>query len=230
MTNKIELLDKGYVELLDVMGNDLSIVNADRVSYSGESKGEDKDKNLLFYLMKHNHSTPFEMVEFKFRVRCPLFVARQWMRHRTFSFNETSRRYTSEDIEFYIPNWDEWRLQDNKNKQKSADGIRLNFMEGDYLTSLLEKRVNQGLEDYNYALSLGVAREMARMFLHPNIYTTFIAKVDAHNLMHFLQLRMSDHAQYEIRVYAETIYNNFFKPNLEWTAEAFEKYRLNKEV
>jgi thymidylate synthase (FAD) len=229
--SKIKLLDKGYVEIVNMMGNDSSIVNAARVSYL--SKGGVKDKKLLFYLMQNNHSTPFEMVEFKFRVKCPLFVARQWMRHRTWSYNEISRRYTSEDIEFYIPDSNKWRLQSNKNKQSSGGFLPPSdndSLDGTYFTEEIYSYCTWGFTTYQNALANGMSCEMARMFLPINMYTTFIAKVDAHNLMHFLKLRMSDHAQYEIRVYAEAIYNNFFKPNLQWTSEAFEKYRLNKKV
>ncbi len=120
----VDVLDKGWIELQDVMGDDTAIVNAARVSYLGESKGPDRDKKLLFYLLQHRHTTPFEMVEFKFRVKCPIIVARQWLRHRTFSVNEISRRYSSEEIDFYIP--DTWRTQSDSNKQASgADSIPL---------------------------------------------------------------------------------------------------------
>jgi len=224
---KVPVLDKGYVEIQDMMGDDLAIVNAARTSYLGESKGEDKDKQLLFYLMENHHDGPFEQVEFKLKIKAPVFVARQWMRARTWSYNEQSRRYSSENIEFYIPRSNEWRLQGTENKQ-SSDGFQ-DFYTGIFFTDTLDRFCKDAYKTYEYALREGVSREMARMFLPVNLYTTFIAKVDARNLMHFLQLRMDEHAQYEIRVYAEAIYENFFKPALPWTAEAFEMFILKGE-
>ncbi|HEX3051443.1 MAG TPA: FAD-dependent thymidylate synthase, partial [Aggregatilineaceae bacterium] len=190
------------------------------VSYLGESKGPERDKKLLFYLMQHRHTTPFEMVEFKFRVKCPMIVARQWMRHRSFSFNEISRRYTSEEIEFYIP--DTWRTQAESNKQ--ASGADLDPAVSAEISAALRAHCESGLALYNNAINAGVAREMARLFLPHNLYTQFIAKIDAHNLMHFLELRMASDAQEEIRRYAWVIFEEFFKPALPWTAEAFEKF------
>lgn len=217
---QIPVLDKGYVELQDMMGDDLAIVNAARTSFLGESKGPEKDKQLLFYLMEHRHHTPFEMAEFRFRVHCPIITARQWMRHRTFSFSEVSRRYTSDEIEFYIPS--AWRTQATDNKQASA-GF-LDESENIEWTENLEYFCKYCEGIYEAALHTGISREMARMFLPVNLYTTFVAKVDARNLMHFLRLRMDSHAQYEIKVYADAIYEHFFKPALPWTAEAFEKF------
>lgn len=215
--NTIEVLDKGFIILEDVMGNDLAIVNAARVSFYGDSKGDEKDKKLLFYLMRNKHTTPFEMVEFKFHVKCPLFVARQWMRHRTWSYNEVSRRYTEINLDFYVPNT--WRKQSISNKQGSDDSTIAKSFTGD-----LEEIIRRSVDVYERAIEAGVAREQARVFLPQAMYTEFIAKVDAHNLMHFLKLRMAAEAQYEIRVYANAIYKYFFKPVLPWTAEAFEMY------
>ncbi|MCV6637422.1 FAD-dependent thymidylate synthase [Candidatus Albibeggiatoa sp. nov. NOAA] len=220
----IPLLDKGYVELQDFMGDDLSIVNAARVSFLGESKGDIKDKKLLNYLLRHAHTSPFEMVEFKLRVKCPLFVARQWMRHRVWSYNEVSRRYTSEELDFYIP--ETWRLQSTDNKQCSS-GDAEQQMQAQF-TQQMQQHVEQALDTYNKMIDAGIAREQARMVLPQNMYTTFVGKVDGHNLMHFMKLRMDEHAQYEIRVYADAIYEHFFKAVLPWSAEAFEKYVLKK--
>lgn len=221
------VLDAGYVALLDMMphpdtdvSGDLAIVNAARVSFLGESKGAERDKKLLFYLMKHHHTTPFEMVEFKLRIKAPLFVARQWMRHRTWSYNEVSRRYTDEGIQFYVP--DVWRLQASNNKQGSAGWLLDGLLSSNEYVDAIDK----ARETYENLIMRGVAREQARAVLPQSMYTTFIAKVDAHNLMHFLRLRMHPHAQYEIREYATAIYDNIFKPTLPWTAEAFEKYQL----
>jgi thymidylate synthase (FAD) len=220
---RVPLLDKGYLELQETMGNDLAIVNAARVSFLRESKGLEQDSKLIHYLLRNAHTSPFEMVEFKFRVHCPLFVARQWMRHRTWNFSEVSRRYTEENLEFYIP--DNFRLQANSNKQASCG-----FLAADssaFVAEKLTNHVNESLKLYHEALAAGVAREMARLFLPQNMYTTFIAKVDAHNLMHFLKLRLHEHAQYEIRVYAEAIYESCFKVLLPITAQAFAAYVLN---
>lgn len=218
---RIPVLDKGWVELQDVMGGDRAIVAAARTSFLGDSKGPEKDKKLLFYLMEHEHSTPFEMVEFKIRVRAPLVVAWQWVRHRTFSLNFQSGRYTAfSEGDFYIPAPDQWRLQASDNKQAS-DGF---LGDGQWLTDALIKHCDEGFRLYEQALAAGVAREQARLFLAGfGVYYTWVAKVDAHNLMHFLRLRMAPDAQAEIRAYAQAIYKHFFKPELPWTAEAFEK-------
>jgi thymidylate synthase (FAD) len=224
---RVEVLDKGWVELQALMGDDLAIVNAARVSFLGESKGYEQDKRLLFYLMRHRHTSPFEMVEFKFRVRAPLVTWWQWVRHRTMSFNAQSGRYTPfKEQDFYIPA--EWRLQAADNKQAS-EGV-LEGPAGEMLTHELVEHYAQGYQLYEEALAHGVAREMARLFLPGfSVYYTWIVKVDAHNLMHFLRLRMAPDAQYEIRVYAQAIYEHFFKPALPWTAEAFQKYILAGE-
>jgi len=215
---KIQVLDRGFVELQDMMGDDLAIVNAARVSYLGESKGAEQDKKLLFYLMEHKHTSPFEQVEFKFLVKLPIFVARQWMRHRTWSYNEQSRRYTDDTPEFYFPTV--WRKQSTNNKQGSDGEVNeVGFLDGRYL-----KAVDLALDTYEKMLEMGVAKEQARIVLPHSLYTTFVAKVDAHNLMHFLTLRMDKHAQWEIRQYAEALYE-IMKEKLPWTTEAFEKYR-----
>ena len=219
---RVNVLDKGWIELQDVMGNDLAIVNAARTSFLGESKSAERDKKLLFYLLQHRHTTPFEMVEFKFRVHAPLVTWWQWARHRTWSYNAQSGRYTEfSEADFYIPA--EWRLQSSDNKQASEG--ELTGPEADALTEKLRAHYDQSFALYEQALESGVARELARMFL-PGfaVYYTWVLKVDAHNLMHFLRLRMAPDAQYEIRVYAQAIYDHFFKPALPWTAEAFEQF------
>lgn len=236
MTNLIgtraEVLDKGWVELVDVMphpdsdiSGDLAIVNAARVSFLGESKGVEKDKKLLFYLLRNHHTTPFEMVEFKFRVHAPLVTWWQWARHRTWSFNAQSGRYTEfHEDDFYIPDY--WRLQSKDNKQASDGNVQDDV--NDDLTEELYQHYLKSYKLYEMALKEGVAREQARLFLPAfGVYYTWVVKVDAHNLMRFLRLRMASEAQYEIRVYAEAIYKNFFKPVLPFTAEAFELYQLN---
>lgn len=228
---RVDLLDKGWIELIDLMphpesdvAGDLAIVNAARVSFLGESKGRERDKKLLFYLLEHQHTTPFEMVEFKFRAHAPLVVWWQWVRHRTWNMNAQSGRYTAfDEDDFYVPSV--WRKQAKNNKQAS-DG---NISQSDdaALMQDLIAHYDASYALYQKALNAGVAREQARLFLPAfGVYYTWVMKIDAHNLMHFLRLRMAEEAQYEIRVYAQAIYTHFFKPALPWTAEAFEKFRL----
>ncbi len=228
---RIDVLDKGWIELVDLMphpnaevSGDLAIVNAARVSFLGESKGNERDKKLLFYLLRNHHTSPFEMVEFKFRVRAPLITWWQWARHRTWNFNAQSGRYTPfEENDFYVP--DVWRKQAKDNKQASEGQVTSE--ENAELTDDLIKHYEEGFRLYEKALQTGVSREMARLYLPGfSVYYTWVAKIDAHNLMHFLRLRMASDAQYEIRVYADAIYEHFFKPALPWTAEAFEDYKL----
>jgi thymidylate synthase (FAD) len=221
---RVPVLDKGWVELQDVMGNDLAIVNAARASFLGESKGTEKDKKLLFYMLQHRHTSPFEQVEFKFRVRAPVVTWWQWVRHRTWSFNAQSGRYVAfDEQDFYTPS--SWRKQSPSNKQASLG--ELTPEQALPLFEALEEHYQQGYTLYKQALDAGVARELARVFL-PGfaVYYTWVCKVDAHNLMHFLELRMGEDAQFEIRAYATAIYEHFFKPALPWTAEAFEKFVL----
>jgi len=231
---RVEVLDKGFIELVDLLphpdsgiSGDLAIVNAARVSFMGESKGAEKDKKLLFYLMRHRHTSPFEMVEFKFRCRAPLVTWWQWVRHRTWNMNAQSGRYTPfEENDFYVP--DVWRKQAVSNKQASDGEVEPQVSAE--LTEKLVHHYEQGFKLYQEALDAGVAKEIARLFLPGfSVYYTWVLKVDAHNLMHFLHLRMASDAQYEIRVYAQAIYDHFFKPALPWTAEAFEQYVLNAE-
>jgi thymidylate synthase (FAD) len=224
---RVAVLDKGWVELQDLMGDDNAVVAAARTSFLGESKGPEQDKRLLFYLLRHRHTTPFEMVEFKFRVRAPVVTWWQWVRHRTFSFNAQSGRYTPfDESAFYVVQPDEWRRQSPSNKQASEGLVE----EAGWLTDALERHYTDGYQLYQQALAAGVAREQARLFLAGfGVYYTWVAKVDAHNLMHFLKLRMAPDAQYEVRVYAQAIFEHFFKPALPWTAEAFEKFMLKAE-
>ncbi|RMF76970.1 MAG: FAD-dependent thymidylate synthase [Chloroflexi bacterium] len=230
--HRVDVLDKGWIELIDMMPHpdlgipgDLAIVNAARVSFLGESKGDERDKKLLFYLLRHRHTSPFEMVEFKFRVRAPLVTWWQWVRHRTWNMNAQSGRYTPfEENDFYVPSV--WRKQSRDNKQASEGEV-----DDQTNAALMDKLIahyEQGFALYQEALEAGVSKEMARLFLPGfSVYYTWITKIDAHNLMHFLRLRLAPDAQYEIRVYAQAIYKYFFKPTLPWTAEAFELYTLS---
>lgn len=221
MINSKQVLGNGFVELQEVFGDDMAIVNAARVSYLGDSKGPDRDKKLLFYLMRNHHTSPFEMVQLRWRIKCPLFVARQWMRHRTWSYNEVSRRYTDESIEFYYP--EEWRYQDNKNRQGSA-GVWDMDLSAIY-TKELREHCEESMRRYTAMLNEGVAREMARMVLPVNLMTTFVASVNAHNFMRFLDLRLDEHAQWEIRQYAQVMLE-MFEDELPWTGEAYREYHL----
>lgn len=231
---RVAVLDQGFVELADMLphpstgvSGDLAIVNAARVSFLGESKGTEADKKLLFYLMRNRHTSPFEMVEFKFRLRAPLVTFWQLVRHRMANINMQSGRYTPfEENDFYVPSV--WRRQAKSNKQASEG--ELEPEEGAALTQKLIRHYEQGYQLYTEALEKGVSKEMARLFLPGfSVYYTCVWKCDCHNLMHMLHLRMAADAQYEIRVYAQTIYEHFFKPALPWTAEAFEQYVLNKQ-
>ena len=231
---RVKVLDKGWIEMIDLMphpdsghSGDLAIVNAARVSFLGESKGPVQDKRLLFYLLRHRHSSPFEMVEFKFRVRAPLVTWWQWVRHRTWNMNAQSGRYTPfHENDFYVP--DVWRKQSQDNKQASEG--ELSDRDSEDLTRKLIEHYDEGFRLYSEALEKGVSKEMARLFLPGfSVYYTWVTKIDAHNLMHFLRLRMASDAQYEIRVYAAAIYEHFFTAALPWTAEAFQRFVLKAE-
>jgi thymidylate synthase (FAD) len=221
---RVDVLDQGWIELQDMMGDDLSIVNAARVSFLGESKGDEQDKKLLFYLMRHRHTTPFEQVEFRFRVRAPVVVWWQWVRHRTWHVNAQSGRYTPfEENDFYHPSI--WRRQAPSNKQASEGEI--NPADAQQLSALLAEHFDRSFELYRQALDAGVAKELARLFLPAfAVYYTWVCKVDAHNLLHFIDLRMAPDAQYEIRTYAKALFEEFLVPALPWTAEAFQTYRM----
>lgn len=229
---QVSVLDKGFVELVDLMphpsagvSGDLAIVNAARVSFLGESKGEVADKKLLFYLLRNHHTSPFEMVEFKFRLRAPLVTYWQLVRHRMANINMQSGRYTPfEENDFYVP--DVWRKQSASNKQASEGELEL--AESQALTQKLIAHYDQGYALYEEALKTGVSKEMARLFLPGfSVYYTAVWKIDAHNLMRFLNLRMAQEAQYEIRVYANAIHD-IFRAALPWTAEAFDLYIAKK--
>lgn len=228
---RVQVLDRGWIELQDLMphpasgiSGDMAIVNAARTSFLGESKGSDQDKKLLFYLIRHLHTSPLEMVEFKFRVHAPLVTYWQWVRHRTMSLNLQSGRYVEfDEDEHYVPSV--WRRQSKSNKQAS-EGTLEPEDDADLLRELKE-HYERSYTLYRKALDRGVSREMARLFL-PGfaVYYTGVIKQDAHNMLHFLRLRMAPDAQYEIRVYAQAIYKHFVKPALPWVAEAFEQYTL----
>jgi len=213
---RVPVLDKGEILCTGILGDDHTIVESARVSFLGESKGGEKDKKLLKYLLFHRHTSPFEMVEFAFRVKAPIFVFRQWMRHRVAEYNEWSARYSEIQEQFYIPA--AWRVQDARNKQASHSGD-LPHAE---LSEQLETQCNAAFRLYQHMLGQGVAREMARLILPLNTYSVMMVKMNAHALMHFIELRAAPDAQLEIREYARLLFEEFFKPALPWTAEFFE--------
>lgn len=224
------VLDHGLVRVIDYMGDDAAICQAARVSYGRGTKAVSDDRGLIRYLMRHWHSTPFEMCEVKFHVKLPVFVARQWIRHRTANVNEYSARYSILDREFYIPAPENLAAQSTVNNQ--GRGQVLEGAEAARVLDLLREDAMRSYDHYEDMLTpdaeagkLGLARELARMNLPANIYTQWYWKIDLHNLFHFLRLRADAHAQYEIRVYAETMCA-IVKDWVPAAYEAFEDYRL----
>jgi thymidylate synthase (FAD) len=221
------VLDHGFVRVIDYMGDDAAIVQAARVSYGAGTKHVQNDEGLIRYLMRHWHSTPFEMCEIKLHVKLPVFVARQWIRHRTANVNEYSARYSILDREFYIPAPDQLAAQSTINNQ--GRGAVLDGAEAARVLDLLKSDAAQMYDHYEAMLSQdgqqGLARELARMNLPMNIYTQWYWKTDLHNLFHFLRLRADAHAQYEIRVYAEAI-AACVKDWVPLAYAAFEDYRM----
>jgi len=203
----IPILNHGYVALLDHMGTDIDIVNAARKSFNRESTYfDDKDKKLLRYLWDNKHTTPFEMVELKFAVMAPMFVARQWMRHRTWSYNEVSRRYTEDRLRFYVPQQKDMRKQSQTDRQASVEWESVDDDIDPLMCSFDMVWHEEMCEDrYHSLLKRGLCREQARMVLPQSLYVEFIGKVDLSNLLHFLELRLDKHAQWEIQQYAEAI-------------------------
>ena len=222
-----EVLDHGFIRVIDYMGDDAAIVQAARVSYGAGTKHVQNDEGLIRYLMRHWHSTPFEMCEIKLHVKLPVFVARQWIRHRTANVNEYSARYSILDREFYIPQPEQLAAQSVVNNQ--GRGEVLTGAESARVLEILKRDAAQCYDNYESMLSQdgqqGLARELARMNLPMNIYTQWYWKVDLHNLFHFLRLRADAHAQYEIRVYAEAIAATV-KDWVPLAFAAFEDYRM----
>jgi len=207
------------------MGDDTSIVQAARVSYGKGTKTVSEDRNLIRYLMRHRHTSPFEMVEYKFHVKLPIFVARQWIRHRTANVNEYSGRYSILPDEFYIPSPDDVRKQSRTNKQGRSDEP-IDIETANEFIEDLQKTQNLLYERYNWYLSHEIARELARINLPLSTYTEWYWKIDLHNLFHFLELRLHPTAQFEIREYAKVI-AQIVKATCPIAYEAFEDYRLN---
>ena len=231
----IPILDHGFIRVIDYMGDDTSIVQAARVSYGKGTKKVSTDSGLIKYLMRHWHSTPFEMCEIKYHVKLPIFIARQWIRHRTANVNEYSARYSILDKEFYLPATQNLAAQSQSNRQGRGDVLEgekakkvLDLLKGDAEQTynnyemMLNERYDGSIIDEN---GLGLARELARMNLTLNTYTQWYWKTDLLNLMNFLRLRADHHAQYEIRAYADAMLDTVKK----WvpiTYEAFMDYRV----
>lgn len=258
----LAVLDHGFVRVVDYMGNDSSIVEAARISYGSGTTKKSDDQKLINYLLKHKHTTPFEMCEIKLHCKMPIFVARQWVRHRTASINEYSARYSVLDNEFYIPEVEVIQEQSKSNKQGREEAISID--DANLVRQLLRQDCLSAYHDYQVLLGnkeeedgstlltptglsgdmnnivattlkyssneegnkykfTGIARELARMVLPVNLYTQWYWKINLHNLMHFLKLRMDPHAQYEIRQYAEIIHF-FMKQWVPLASEAFDNY------
>jgi len=224
---EITCLDKGFVRLIDVMGDDAAIVQAARVSYGSGTKKIHEDRGLIRYLMRHLHTTPFEMVEFKFHVKLPIFVARQWIRHRTANVNEYSGRYSEMKDEFYVPALDQIRAQSATNKQGRADES-FAPSEAERIRTMMSSTQDELYAEYQELLGTNLAREIARINLPVSNYTEWYWKIDLHNLFHFLRLRIDPHAQYEIRVYGEAM-ASIVKAAVPMAYEAFEDYILHAE-
>lgn len=219
----ISCLDHGFVRLIDYMGDDAAIVQAARVSYGKGTKKVHQDRGLIRYLMRHHHTTPFEMVEFKFHARMPIFVARQWVRHRTANINEYSLRYSSALDDFYVPDRHAVRFQSTLNRQGGSDeSVPEELTER--VIEMMREDARRSYAGYKELEDAGIARELARSGLSVGNYTEWYWKVDLHNLFHFLQLRMDDHAQYEIRVFARAM-ADIVKNVVPLAWEAFEDYR-----
>ncbi len=231
----VPVLDHGFVRVIDYMGDDSAVVQAARVSYGKGTRQVSGDRGLIRYLMRHRHTTPLEMCEIKFHVKLPVFVARQWIRHRTANVNEYSARYSILDREFYIPAPEHLAAQSSANRQ--GRGAVLEGADAERVLSILRDDAGRAYDHYEEMLNEdadgaprdpdkpGLARELARMNLSVNIYTQWYWKIDLHNLLHFLSLRADAHAQYEIRAYAEAMFDVVRR----WApivCEAFEDYAV----
>jgi thymidylate synthase (FAD) len=231
----LPVLDHGFVRVIDYMGDDAAVVQAARVSYGRGTRAVSEDRGLIRYLMRHRHSTPFEMCEIKYHVKLPIFVARQWIRHRTANVNEYSARYSILDREFYIPAPEHLAAQSSVNRQ--GRGAVLQGEAAARVLDLLRQDATETYDHYAWMLNEdaagnpvdpgrdGLARELARMNLTLNTYTQWYWKCDLHNLFHFLSLRADAHAQYEIRVYAEAMLETV-RAWVPASFEAFQDFRL----
>jgi thymidylate synthase (FAD) len=231
----IPVLDHGFIRVIDYMGDDSSIVQSARVSYGKGTKKVSTDEGLIKYLMRHRHSTPFEMCEIKYHIKLPIFIARQWIRHRTANVNEYSARYSILDKEFYLPAKEQLAAQSQSNRQGRGDVIQ--GKQAEEVLNILKDDANRTYDNYEKLLNerfdgtkidenkVGLARELARMNLTLNTYTQWYWKTDLLNLLNFLFLRADNHAQYEIRVYADKMLDTV-KRWVPITYQAFMDYRV----
>jgi thymidylate synthase (FAD) len=233
----LPILDHGFIRVIDYMGDDSAVVQAARVSYGRGTKHTSQDRGLIHYLMRHRHTTPFEMCEIKFHIKLPIFIGRQWIRHRTASVNEYSARYSILSNEFYLPDRANLAAQSNINRQGRSDEAVpaevadkvLDILRNDAIHCYQNYREMLNEDDNGKVLDeskIGITRELARMNLTLNHYTEWYWKINLHNLLHFLSLRADSHAQYEIRVYAEKMLE-IVKEWVPYTFEAYEEYRLH---
>lgn len=217
----IKCLDKGFVRLVDSMGGDGAIVQAARVSYGKGTSKMSQDRGLIRYLMRHRHTTPFEMVEFKFHCKMPIFVARQWVRHRTANINEYSLRYSEARDEFYYPEPENIQFQSSLNKQGRSGEVPPELKQK--VLDYFKENSERSFALYQELNKAGVARELARSLLPVNIYTEWYWKNDLHNLLHFIGLRSDSHAQYEIRVFSDAM-AYYVKEKAPFAWEAYQDY------
>ena len=231
---QLKVLDKGFIRIVDYMGNDNSIVQAARVSYGKGTKKKSQDEGLIRYLLRHRHTTPFEMCEIKLHVKLPIFIARQWIRHRTANVNEYSARYSILEDEFYIPKIT--NLADQSYYNKQGRGRTLDKKLAKKVIKILLEDSKKCYDNYTWMLNeknskkydedrLSLSRELARINLTLNTYTEWYWKIDLHNFMHFVSLRADDHSQFEIRAYADTL-QKILKSWVPMTYKAFVSYRL----
>jgi thymidylate synthase (FAD) len=236
---EISLLNKGFIRVVDYMGDDNAIVQAARVSYGKGTQTLNNDEKLIRYLLRHKHTTPFEMCEIKFHIKAPIFIARQWLRHRTANVNEYSARYSVVEDDYYVPTLDNLNVQSKDNKQGRGEQLSedygnkvlkdMNTMSENAFklyNDLLKGDTKNAQSEENESANESIARELARIILPVNVYTQFYWKIDLHNLLHFLELRAHPHAQYEIRVYAEAMLS-VLKNWLPITYNAFVDYKTN---
>ena len=233
---QFKVLDSGFIRVMDYMGDDTAIIQSARVSYGEGTKKVSNDKGLIRYLMKNWHTTPFEMCEIKLHIKLPIFIARQWIRHRTANVNEYSARYSILDKEFYIPKPQHMSSQSTTNKQ--GRGSNLSKKDTERFLKILKDDAERNYKHYEDMLNenqsgeiknddkTGLSRELARINLTLNTYTQWYWKIDLHNLLHFLYLRDDPHAQYEIQAYAEIILNKIVKEWVPYTYSAFKEFQL----
>jgi len=226
--DKTPILNHGFIQLVDVMGDDEAICIAARQSTTGDSKGAEQDRQLIRYMLKNHHTSPFEQVEFKFLCKMPIFVARQWVRHRMASLNEFSGRYSKMPKEFYVPSDERLVFQDKKNKQGSAE-LQVCGEDRAEIHTMMRRQHDEAYGNYEHYLRMGLVREVARVNLPLSTYTQWMWKSDLHNLFHFLKLRLHPHAQWELRQYANRIWE-IVQEVVPMAAEAFNDYVLEAET